>query len=248
MHLREKAKSVLGKYVNKYLHKHGGGNNGNLHNYQNGQTLNVGSQQGLPACYIEIDPSYTLRIMHQRGELYPWLTNLMARLLYEMYDNMADAPNVKRFTLKMYPFNGVAFTKDGARIGSKEVHISSSYIDKIPENRKVPELEGVLCHEMVHAFQYDGHHTAPSGFIEGMADYFRLRMGLAPPHWNNRPADKWDAGYEKTGFFLNFIDTNVSPNAVKKMNLYLRDHRWSEKIFTTTCGDSAARLHSIYRG
>lgn len=246
-HWKKKAKGFLGKISkgnlstsDDFLHQ----------SHQSHQSKSV----GFPACYFEIDPVYVLRIMQERGELYPWLTNLMQSLLKEMYDDLRDAPYVRRLVVRIYPFDGVAFTKSAGRPDNKEVHISSTYIDKIPDNRKILELEGVLCHEMVHAFQYDGNHTAPSGFIEGIADYFRLKLGLAPPHWNQRipegnsSQEKWDAGYEKTGFFFNFIERNVTPNAVKRMNLYLRDHRWSEEeVFSATCGDSAKRLYGVYR-
>jgi hypothetical protein len=201
-----------------------------------------------PKCVIEIDPVLTVKIMQERGKLYPWLQNIMENLLKEMYDNLQDAPNVKKLIVKVYPFDGVAFTRNGVITTVKEIHISSTYIEKIPDNRKITELEGVLCHEMVHAFQYDGNHTAPTGFIEGIADYYRLRMGLAPPHWNQTHPDNWDVGYEKTGFFFDFLDKNVAPNAIKRMNLYLRDHTWSENdIFQSTCGESAKNLYNVYR-
>lgn len=201
--------------------------------------------KSLPAIHIDMDPSYVVRVMQARGELYKWLNDIMKRLLFEMYEKLDDAPPVEHLYLVIYKFGGLAFTKSGGK-GIKEVHISSTYLDTIPDDRKINELEGVLCHEMVHAFQYDGIHTAPRGFIEGIADYYRLKLGLAPPHWSGKVSDRWDAGYEKTGYFLSFVD-KLTPNAVRQMNLYLRDHEWSEeRMFKFAAGDTARRLHSRY--
>ena len=58
----------------------------------------------------------------------------------------------------------------------------------------VHEIHGVLLHEMVHVLQ---HPDGPSGLIEGIADWCRLKAGWAAAHWNEGlGGDKWDAGYE----------------------------------------------------
>lgn len=48
----------------------------------------------------------------------------------------------------------------------------------------------------VHVFQYDAKGTCPGGLIEGIADFVRLKAGLAPPHWKPGPRSRWDEGYE----------------------------------------------------
>ena len=37
---------------------------------------------------------------------------------------------------------------------------------------------------------------------------FRLRekVQVNPPHWKRTPGEKWDAGYDKTGYFLDWIE------------------------------------------
>ena len=206
------------------------------------------SNDGYPICSIDIQQQHLLvQLINERGSLQPWLTSLMVRLLRILYDDPRDFPPVKTLMVKVYPFDGVAFTKDGYH-GSqgKEIHMSSTYLDKVSGDRRIMELEGVLCHEMVHAFQYDGDKSAPTGFIEGLADYFRMQMGLQPPHWKWKVPDKWDAGYEKTAYFFDFIERQT-PNAAKRMNLYLRDHTWSERdVFKYACGERVDRLFSSY--
>ena len=46
----------------------------------------------------------------------------------------------------------------------------------------------------MHCWQYNGLGTCPGGLIEGIADYIRLKDGLAPPHWT-RGGKHWDDGY-----------------------------------------------------
>jgi hypothetical protein len=57
--------------------------------------------------------------------------------------------------------------------------------------------KGVLCHELVHTLQHDAKGQCNGGLIEGIADFVRLKAGLAADHWSeNAVGDKWDCGYE----------------------------------------------------
>lgn len=60
----------------------------------------------------------------------------------------------------------------------------------------------------------------------------RLRAGFAPPHWKR--GDKgghWDAGYEKTGFFLDWLENVKGDGTVKRINLALSEGKYHEKKF-----------------
>ncbi|GAA5933739.1 hypothetical protein JCM3775_003788, partial [Rhodotorula graminis] len=132
------------------------------------------------------------------------------RLLYPP-DSPSSPPPVRSITLHLHAFDGVAYTR-GSDLDNdhKEVHLSLSYLEGVADrahgdgdgggDRVRHEIEGVLTHELVHAFQYDGRGTVPGGVIEGVADWLRGEAGLAPPHWRDEPGedDKWDAGYERT--------------------------------------------------
>lgn len=126
----------------------------------------------------------------------------------------------------------------------KEIYLSLSYITHVfsqpaanPTEATAKlkhELTGVLVHEMVHTVQNNGHGTAPGGLIEGIADWIRLRAGLGAPHWK-RPEKKediegrweWDAGYEKTAFFLEWLERkDGGEGTVVRMNEWWREKRY----------------------
>ncbi|KAK5086976.1 hypothetical protein LTR05_004147 [Lithohypha guttulata] len=97
------------------------------------------------------------------------------------------------------------------------------------------EVKGVVTHEMVHAFQHNASSTCPGGLIEGIADYVRLKSNLNPPHWKPWPAnkdtrgDKWDAGYQKTAWFLEWIEDNIGgKGCVGRLNEAMRKAKWAD--------------------
>jgi len=113
----------------------------------------------------------------------------------------------------------------------KEIHFSTDYIARVSKERKENEILGVLRHEMVHCFQYNGFGTAPAGLIEGIADWVRLQSGLVPPHWSQSGEGNWDAGYEHTGYFLEYLEKEYGQGTVRKLNARLRDQIYDEDKF-----------------
>ncbi|WEW55892.1 hypothetical protein PRK78_001327 [Emydomyces testavorans] len=141
-------------------------------------------------------------------------------------------PKTRSVTVILRDFSGVAYTTSiDLDSDHKEIHFSLSHIAHsatLKEPRD--ELVGVLTHELVHCYQ----HTSPpddnavphppSGLIEGIADFVRLKAGLSPPHWHrplcsaDRP-DSWDRGYQDTAFFLEWLeDVKVGSGAVGMLN------------------------------
>lgn len=110
------------------------------------------------------------------------------------------------------------------------------YIAKIPaepSSRQKEELQGVLVHEMVHCWQWNAYGTAPGGLIEGIADFVRLKAGLAPPHWKKERRDNWDQGYQHTGYFLEWIETQYGEGSIRRVNEALMNKRYDEEVFWT---------------
>lgn len=171
-------------------------------------------------------------------------------LLYEHPGSRTTTPPPTRsVTLILRPMDGIAYTT-GTELDSdhKEIHISLDYILGIDASRSAREILGVLTHEMVHCFQYNAFGTCPGGLIEGVADWVRLRAGLGPPHWQRGSGDKWDAGYEHTAFFLEYLDSRFGDHLVRKLNEKLRIEKYDEKRFwTELCGRPIEQLWDDYQ-
>lgn len=136
-------------------------------------------------------------------------------------------------TLFLRSVDGVAYTT-GSELDDdhKEIHFSLDYIRSIaPQERQRDEIKGVLVHEMVHCWQGNGGGEAPSGLIEGIADFVRLKAGLSPPHWKKESGGDWDAGYQHTGYFLDWLEEKFGEGSVRRINGSLCEEEYVEKEF-----------------
>lgn len=201
-------------------------------------------------------------------------------------------PGTRSVTLVLRPTDGVAYTS-GTDLDSdhKEIHFNLNYITGIKGEPR-HEILGVICHELVHCFQWNAQGTCPGGLIEGIADWVsevniqfqsalpgskkfsmtaelmiffpskawsrkwsrlitlgrllrcmltelgyqvRLRANLGAKHWNEDPDDKWDAGYQDTGYFLDYLERRFGDGTVRKFNGCLRAGKYDEKKLFKDC-------------
>ncbi|KAI4243885.1 MAG: hypothetical protein L6R40_003267 [Gallowayella cf. fulva] len=157
--------------------------------------------------------------------------------LYKPSQSNSHIPRTRSVTLILRDMDGVAYTT-GKELDNdhKEIHFSLEYISKVPsepKSRRRDEIQGVLVHEMVHCWQWDGYGTAPGGLIEGMADFVRLRAGFSPPHWKKVKHEDWDRGYQDTGYFLDWIEESYGEGSVRRINEGLMNKRYDEELFWT---------------
>lgn len=164
-----------------------------------------------------------------------------------------NAPAIRSVTLILRDMPGVAHTcgTDLDPAYHKEIHLSLRHLrDVRPAARLPAEIAGVVTHELVHCFQHDAGGTCPGGLIEGVADWVRLRCGLAPPHWK-RAADegtRWDSGYERTAYFLDYLEDRYGDGTVRRLNEKLRLGKYEEKAFwTELVGCEVQQLWQDYR-
>jgi hypothetical protein len=153
-------------------------------------------------------------------------------------------PDVRSITLILRSFGGVAYTtgKD-IDFEHKEIHLSTEYIEGIAAGRLTAEITGVLVHEMVHVWQWNGQHSCNGGLIEGVADWVRLKAGLAPPHWRKRSDDcDWDAGYDVTAYFLEWLEVDFGKDVVVRMNQKLRSEYAEDKYWPELCDGQDVKL------
>ena len=148
--------------------------------------------------------------------------------------------------------DGVAYTV-GKEIDDdhKEIHFSLDYIEKVSSNsagRQKHEIQGVLVHEMVHCWQWNAQGTCPTGLIEGIADFVRLKAGLDPPHWEKVKPGSWDSGYQHTAYFLEWLEGLKGEGTVKRLNQLLRGTKYvEEKFWIDLVGQSVQDLWQGYK-
>ena len=149
-----------------------------------------------------------------------------------LYDDRCLVPGTRSVTLVARPMGGVAYTT-GIDIDDdhKEIHISTEYIQAQNEDCISQEIRGVIVHELVHCVQGTGCGDAPVGLTEGIADWVRLNCGLAPPHWRRSAEGNWDAGYETTGYFLDYLEGRFGFGTVRRINERLRRDRYEHRKF-----------------
>jgi hypothetical protein len=158
--------------------------------------------------------------------------NLLRLLYHKPSDPETAAPPTSSVTLILEDIPGVAYTVgSGADNNIKEVHFSLSYIAQIDPTRVAHEIDGVITHELVHCFQYNGHGAAPGGLIEGIADWVRLHCKLSPPHWKQEVREDWDAGYQHTAYFLEHLEQRFGHGTVRRINEKLRGSKYFEDVF-----------------
>lgn len=151
----------------------------------------------------------------------------------------ADRKNVQSVTLIVESMSGVAWTSND------QIHLSAEYVANYQGDVK-NEITGVLYHEMTHVWQWNGNGNAPSGLIEGIADYVRLTANLAPSTWPKPGSgNKWDDGYAVTAYFLQYCDT-VTSGFVAQMNSKMGDG-WDVGFFSDITGKSVDELWSDYK-
>ncbi|KAI9831776.1 MAG: hypothetical protein M1819_004673 [Sarea resinae] len=165
-----------------------------------------------------------------------------------LYVPTSSIPGTRSVTVILRAIPGVAYTT-GSDLDDdhKEIHFSTDYIAGIPKERKAEEILGVLRHEMVHCWQWNASGTAPGGLIEGIADWIRLRSGFVPPHWTRDGGGDWDAGYQHTGYFLEYIEKTFGAGSVRMINASLKGGRYEEGSFWKKLfGQSVAKLWEDY--
>ncbi|KAI0274967.1 plant basic secretory protein [Gloeopeniophorella convolvens] len=165
-------------------------------------------------------------------------------VLQWLYVTPDDAPkDVRTIQLIVRPMEGVAYTTGSET--AKEIHFACQHIVNCAD-RCADEICGVLTHEVVHCFQYNFQGSCPSGLIEGIADWVRLRAGFVPPHWT-AGGKRWDAGYQVTGYFLQWLTERYGEGVVQEINGTMKDAPYDELVFKTVTGRKVGKLWKLYK-
>lgn len=168
-------------------------------------------------------------------------------LLYGTTTTRTKHPHILSVKFVLKSMDGVAYTANELDDQHKEINLSLEYIDKQPANLLRHEILGVIVHEMVHVWQWNALGTCPGGLIEGLADYVRLKSGYAPLHWTRVPGVSWDAGYERTGFFLEWLEEGFGAGKVMELNGVMRNEKYDGGLWERLFGKSVEALFADYK-
>lgn len=188
-----------------------------------------------------------LRLVHASTALQDAVDTVLKLLYKDMHASCI--PPTRSVTLVLRDMEGVAYTT-GLDLDDdhKEIHLSTKYIEFVPESRQKEEILGVLVHEMVHCWQHSAYGQAPGGLVEGIADWVRLKAGYAPPHWKRHVDCDWDAGYERTGYFLEWLEEEHGADVVRRINEAMRDCEYdAHRVWFGCCGKSVDDLWEEYK-
>ncbi|KAL7595287.1 hypothetical protein Lser_V15G29357 [Lactuca serriola] len=125
------------------------------------------------------------------------------------------------------------------------INVSAVYLLGYQGNLKW-EFTSLLYHEMTHVFQWNGEGKAPTGLVEGVADYTILKANYFPPAFAKPgTGNKWDQGYDFTARFLEYCD-GITPGFVAKLNKKMRK-TFDIKFFQELTGKPLDTLWKNYK-
>ena len=78
-------------------------------------------------------------------------------------------------------------------------------------------------------------------------DWVRLNAGLSPPHWKREAGEKWDAGYQATAYFLDWIEGRYGDGSIRELNEGMKDKEYDEHIFKDVTGRKISKLWKLYK-
>lgn len=134
-------------------------------------------------------------------------------------------PAVRKINYELNDVDGIS--AKGGNPPEITIFYSSRWVEKSENNggddKVLFETRGVLLHELTHAFQLEPQGIGTYGdggefwiFIEGMADAVRIHNG-GFPQGNRKTGGSWRDGYQRTGYFLDWL-TRKDPDFLRKFN------------------------------
>ncbi|KAI4295707.1 hypothetical protein L6164_035724 [Bauhinia variegata] len=153
--------------------------------------------------------------------------------------NDADMKPVQKISMVVENIEGFAYASNSV------IHVSAAYIEHFPGDVK-NEITGLLYHELTHLLQWDANGKAPSGLIEGIADFVRLKAELAPKTWAPvGRGDNWDQGYEITAHFLDYCN-GIKDGFVAELNKRLKND-YNDSYFNDILEKPVSQLWGEYK-
>ena len=141
----------------------------------------------------------------------------------------------RKVELVFRKMEGVAFSSRNSIV------ISSDWVKVRPDDW------GMVVHELVHIIQ--GYRNGNPGWVtEGIADYIRHAQFEpdAPMRSFNPDRAKYTDAYQITAVFFMWLEENKCPDFVQKLNKVMRQGKYEDTFFETTCGANLDTLWAEY--
>ncbi|WP_316734734.1 basic secretory protein-like protein [Pedobacter aquatilis] len=186
---------------------------------------------------------YTLTFESNFAELDPKLKKRLIETFFVVYPKLAKEYNPN--TLKDVKFSVDTNYKGVAATSNGKVTYSSIWMVKHPEDIDV------VTHEVMHIVQDYGRSVGPGWLTEGIADYARYKFGIdnAGAKWalpDLKPEHSYKNSYRITARFFAWMEKNVKAGTIKAVDASLRDHTYTNAIWTTLTGKDLDALWADY--
>lgn len=173
--------------------------------------------------------------------------DIVLRVCEDLYIDLSKSSEMPpRFsvTVRVIPMEGVAWARAGE---DSLIQVNSGYVEDFASGKSAEairyELEGVLIHEAVHAFQ---NGDLPGSVVESVADAIRIKEGR---HGDDRrqKGGNWDGAYTVGGFFWVWLEEEKSiDNFIYQLNKSAQVD-WSQSAIRDITGIDVEVLWSEYQ-
>lgn len=132
-----------------------------------------------------------------------------------------------------------------AESSGNRVRFSADYL------RAHPYDTDVVTHETMHIVQEYGYSAGPVWLTEGIADYVRYQYGIdnAGSKWSlpdYNPKQSYTDSYRITGRFFLWVEKNVKPGTIRKLDESLRAHTYNMDTWKELTGKTLDELWTGY--
>jgi hypothetical protein len=187
---------------------------------------------------------YTLTInTSDTPDLTEWANKTLAPVLVEWYPKIikllpADGftPPAKLSVTFKKNMDGVAYTTGHAVVGAEKYF--QAHLGDV----------GAIVHELVHVVQQYHGRNNPGWLVEGVADYIRW-FNYEPVNKRPRPNPakaKYTDSYQVTAAFLDYVVKTHNKDLVAKLNVDMRNDKYTPDLWKTYTGKSVDELWDEY--
>jgi len=111
-----------------------------------------------------------------------------------------------------------------------------------------PSDVGAMVHETVHVVQSYPRGNKPGWLVEGIADYIRF-FKYEPGKLRRLTPERarYDGSYKTTAAFLEFVSKDYDKDIVRKLNVAMREGKYTEGLFKRFTGKTLPELGEAWK-